>query len=64
MSFERDPAIVLQNEILKTREAKLNPKLPKKRGFKLNEYDYIQEFSDQDFVSEYVAFSDYYPERD
>ena len=62
MAYESDPLRVLQNEILKTRDAKLNPKPNRKYRFKLDD-EYINDNSDQDFINEYVSMSEFFPEK-
>lgn len=64
MSFERDPMRILQNEILKTKEARIKLKSGKKRNFNFNDDESFYETSDQEFINDYIRTSDYFPECD
>lgn len=57
MTFERDPIIILHNEILKTQE--LKKKFAKNKNYQVRKKseDYLYENSDQDFINDYVNMS-------
>jgi len=64
MAFECDPMIVLQNEILKTEQFRSKLKTTKKKRFQSEKDDFINDYSDQEFINDFISTSDFYPERD